>query len=137
MGFLRFSNLVGDGRRNVPPSGLNSRVYDRVQSRIHGRHPRYGRPSSPALIGQNFRIIDLCTTCTNTVKMPCDWAEGSYSQAEKKEEKNELKATIIEQHDQYSQDSINRSFDSMPRRLAAAITKKGFILDHSDCHVHA
>ena len=125
MGFLRFSNLVGDGRRNVPPSGLNSRVYDRVQSRIHGRYPRYGRPSSPALIGRNFRIIDLCTTCTNTVKMPCDWAEGSsYTQAE-------LKATVIEQHDQYSQDSINRSFDSMPRRLAAAITKKGFILDHA------
>ena len=31
--------------------------------------------------------------------------------------------------------STVRSFDSMPRRLAAVMKKKGFILDHSDCRV--
>lgn len=59
------------------------------------------------------------------VKLPENWAEGSYSH-------EDLKKLVVSQYRAYPQASIDRSIKSMRRRLQAVIAKQGYMLERSD-----
>ena len=62
------------------------------------------------------------------IKLPSNWVEGSYTEAQ-------LKSTILDQYAHYAQEWIDRAMASMPRRMQAVIDKNGYMLDHADYKV--